>query len=132
MESSHTSAAAGPQTGNQDLVRIADELLEQTRALRRQHEELRDALAGIRVVARDEPLPGREPDAPSAEGHSDGPDAIHAMVLQMALAGETREAAKEQLHALGADDADAVVDEIFDRTEAQRSDQHRRRLFSRG
>lgn len=129
MESSYTGAATEPRTSNQDLVRIADELLEQTRALRRQHEELRDALAGIRVVARDEPLPDGQHD----DGESGGaPNAIHAMVLQMALAGETRESAKEQLHALGADDADAVVDEVFDRTEAQRSDQHRRRLFSRG
>ena len=54
------------------------------------------------------------------------------MILQMALTGDTREHAKEQLHALGADDADAIVDEVFDRTESQRSDQQRRRLFSRG
>ena len=128
MESSHTADGARP--ANEDLVRIADELLEQTRALRRQHEELRDALAGIRVVARDEALP--EDGASGGEHESGGPDAIHAMVLQMALAGETREAAKEQLHALGAEDADGVVDEIFDRTEAQRVDQGRRRLFSRG
>lgn len=128
MESPHAAAEARP--ANQDLVRIADELLEQTRALRRQHEELRDALAGIRVVAADEPLP--EGAGSAAEDEHGGPDAIHAMVLQMALAGETRESAKEQLHALGAEDADGVVDEIFDRTEAQRTDQGRRRLFSRG
>ena len=128
-----TDAAATQRPPNQDLVRIADELLEHTRALRRQHEELRDALAGIRVVARDEPLPGGEGagDGPE-EDSAGGPDAIHAMVLQMALAGETREAAKEQLHTLGADGADGVVDEIYDRTEAQRTDQGRRRLFSRG
>ena len=130
MESSYTGAATEPRTPNQDLVRIADELLEHTRALRRQHEELRDALAGIRVVARDEPLP--EHDDVVAEHETGGPDAIHAMVLQMALAGEPREAAKEQLHALGADDVDGVVDEVYDRTEAQRADQGRRRLFSRG
>jgi ornithine carbamoyltransferase len=133
MESSYTGAAAEPRTPNQDLVRIADELLEQTRALRRQHEELRDALAGIRVVARDEPHDRGDDDARAEENGSGGaPNAIHSMVLQMALAGETRESAKEQLHALGADDADAIVDEVFDRTESQRSDQQRRRLFSRG
>ncbi|HEX8645601.1 MAG TPA: hypothetical protein VF715_01790 [Thermoleophilaceae bacterium] len=132
MESYTGPAATEPRSPNEDLVRIADELLEQTRALRRQHEELRDALAGIRVVARDEPLAGDDEAGDGEPGSGGAPNAIHAMVLQMALAGETRESAKEQLHALGADDADAIVDEVFERTEAQRSDHHRRRLFSRG
>jgi hypothetical protein len=133
MESSYMGAASGPQAPNQDLVRIADELLEQTRALRRQHDELRDALAGIRVVTRDETPQGGD-HAGDADDHAGGgtPDTMHPMVLQMALVGETREAAKEQLHALGADNVDAVVDEVFDRTEAQRAAQQRRRLFSRG
>jgi hypothetical protein len=129
MESPHTAAEARP--ADQDLVRIADELLEHTRALRRQHEELRDALAGIRVAAREESRPEHE-EAREREAESAAPNAIHSMVLQMALAGETRESAKEQLHALGADDVDAVVDEVFDRTESQRADHGRRRLFSRG
>lgn len=129
---SYTGETAEARSPNQDLVRIADELLDQTRALRRQHEELRDALAGIRVVARDEPQSNG--DGESHHGHENGgaPGPIDAMVLQMALTGETRESAKEQLHALGADDADALVDEVFDRTEAQRSPDGRRRLFSRG
>lgn len=127
----HTRAAASQRSPNQDLVRIADELLEQTRALRRQHEELRDALAGIRVAAADGAPADRE-DAEEQDSGGGAPNALHSMVLQMALAGEKRESAKEQLNALGADDADALVDEVFDRTEAQRSDHHKRRLFSRG
>jgi hypothetical protein len=130
----HTEAAAAERAPNQDLVRIADELLEQTRALRRQHEELRDALAGIRAVPRDEALPERDDEdaGPGIDGGAAAPNALHSMVLQMALAGETRDSAKDQLHELGAVDADALVDEVFDRTEAQRADQGRRRLFHRG
>lgn len=129
---SYTGETAEARLPNQDLVRIADELLDQTRALRRQHEELRDALAGIRVVAQDEPQPNGGDDSHGGHGQGGAPNVIDAMVLQMALTGETRESAKEQLHALGADDADALVDEVFDRTEAQRSSDGRRRLFSRG
>ena len=125
-------ASAAERTPDQDLVRIADELLEQTRALRRQHAELRDALAGIRVVARgEEPLPEPERPKPALNGHGHSPD-LHAMVLQMALTGETRDSTRDQLHGLGIEHADALVDEVFDRTEAQRSGQGRRRLFHRG
>ena len=108
---------------NEDLVRIADELLEHTRALRRQHEELRDALAGISVIVREDPVGGQD-----SNGDHDGgpPSAIQAIVLQMALAGETRDSAKDQLNVLGAEDADALVDEVFDRTDAKDSGQRRR------
>lgn len=128
-------AAAVERMPDQDLVRIADELLEQTRALRRQHAELRDALAGIRVVARGEerlPEPEPEPERPKPEsnGHGPAPD-LHAMVLQMALTGETRDSTKDQLHGLGVDHADSLVDEVFDRIEGQRSGRGRRRLFQR-
>ena len=48
--------AAQPRSPNAHLVRIADELLDHTRALRRQHEELRDRLAVIAAVPADKPF----------------------------------------------------------------------------
>lgn len=122
------------RSAGEDLARIADELLEHTRALRRQHEELRDALAGVAPVAVSEPINGRPP--PRARERENGergvPDNLQTMALQMCLAGETREAVKEQLRALEIDArADDVVDEVFDRVETQRSEGRRRRLFTR-
>jgi hypothetical protein len=122
---------------NAHLVRIADELLEHTRALRRQHEELRDRLAGIAAVPADqpiEPLPEFEADGlPAANGNGGEPNGLYLMVLQMALAGETPEAAKAQLHALGGEveNADELVAEVFERVGDQRPEDRRRRLFSR-
>jgi ABC-type transporter Mla subunit MlaD len=116
----HDSRSAG-----EDLAQIADELLEHTRALRRQHEELRDALAGVAPAA-----------APvSSNGHGDEderglPDSVHAMALQMALAGESRESVKGELQTLQVVGGDEIVDEVFDRIEARR-DEGKRRLFSR-
>jgi hypothetical protein len=118
----HDTRSAG-----EDLAQIADELLEHTRALRRQHEELRDALAGIAPVPASDAL---------SNGHDDGnrergvPDSVHAMALQMALAGESRGAVREQMRTLHLEGADDIVDEVFDRIEARRSD-GRRRLFTR-
>ena len=130
--------AAQLRSPNGHLVRIADELLEHTRELRRQHEELRDRLAGISAVPADRPFsPPVDVGAdgpPDANGHSDGqPEGLHLMVLQMALAGETPEAAKQQLHALGGDveNADELVAEVFERVGDQRPDEGRRRLFTR-
>jgi hypothetical protein len=114
----------------EDLARIADELLDHTRALRRQHEELRDALAGVAPVPVSEPLNGHD------DGHHGGdrergvPDSVHAMALQMALAGETREAVKEQLRTLAVPDGDAIADEVFDRIDDRRTE-GKRRLFTR-
>ena len=138
------------QSAEGDLARIADELLEHTRTLRRQHEELRDALAGVAPVPVSEPVPLSEPVSLSKpvpvtepfngrprepglrENRDRMPDSLHAMALQMCLAGETREAVKEQLRSLEIDErADEVVDEVFDRVETRRSEGQRRRLFTR-
>ncbi len=132
MESSYRGAAAEPQTSNQDLVRIADELLEQTRTLRRQHEELREALAGIRVAPRVE---RERPAVDEDDEHEDGKmshKGLHAMVLQMALAGQTREETKEQLAALGVEGGDEVADEVFDRADAHQPEPRRKRFARRG
>ena len=136
MESQMNGAQLRPPNGH--LVQIADELLEHTRALRRQHEELRDRLAGISAVPADQPFsPPQVADddrPPGTNGHDgEQPNGLYLMVLQMALAGETPEAAKEQLHALGGDieNADALVAEVFERVGEQRPDDRRRRLFSR-
>ena len=137
MESQMDAAQTRPPHGH--LVQIADELLEHTRALRRQHEELRDRLAGIAAVPADqpiEPLPEVDADgsALSGNGHGEGePNGLYLMVLQMALAGETPEAARQQLHALGGEveNADELVAEVFERVGEQRPDDRRRRRFSR-
>jgi hypothetical protein len=123
--------AAQPRSTNEHLVRIADELLEHTRALRRQHEELRDRLAGITAVAPEQPFEARSEAGPP-EPHANGgqPNGLYPMVLQMALAGETREYALDQLHSLEVTDAEELVDEVYERIESQRSE-GRRRLFGR-
>ena len=127
------SQAAPPPSPQGHLATIAEELLEHTRALRRQHEELRDRLAGISAVRPDEPFEvpagSIEPPSRHAGRNGDSPP-MYPMVLQMALAGETREYAREQLRVLEVEDGDGLVDEVFDRVDSQRSN-GRRRLFSR-
>ena len=122
---SHTTPATGDE-----LARIADELLEHTRALRRQHEELRDALAGIAALAPQQPFEQEDEEPVGAEQNGSAPDALYPMVLQMALAGETREFAVDQLHALEVEGADELVEDVFERVESQRGS-HKRRLFAR-
>lgn len=125
----HTSAGTGAPHRTEDLARVADELLEHTRALRTQYEELRDALDGIA------PAPGAH--APANEGEEEpvrerGPsESIEAMALQMALGGEERDHVKEQMLSLGVEGADGIVDEVFDRIEARRAETEGRRLFAR-
>jgi hypothetical protein len=122
--------AAEPRSTNEHLVLITDELLEHTRALRRQHEELRDRLAGIAAVAPDQPLDGADRREPERHPNGGPPNGLYPMVLQMALAGETREFARDQLHSLEVEEADELVAEVFDRVESQRPD-GRRGLFGR-
>jgi hypothetical protein len=134
--------AEGPTATNDQLVSIADELLEHTRALRREHEELRDRLAGIVPAAADRPervdgATAERPVAAAAAVNANGGPAprephgeLYPMVLQMALAGEPREFALDQLAALEIDDADELVAEVYERVESQRAGP-RRRLFSR-
>ena len=131
MESQVQAGAPGANT--EQLVGIADELLEHTRTLRREHEELRDRLAGIVPAPVDEPLAAREREEPGSR-NGDAPrepnGELYPMVLQMALAGETREIALDHLHALEVEDAEELVDEVYQRVESQREGR-RRRLFSR-
>ena len=124
-----------PGSAGNDLAQIAEELLEQTRALRRQHEELRDALAGVAPVSAPIASSNGANGANGANRAGAGeeralPDSLHAMALQMALAGETRETVKEQLQTLHIEGGDEVVDDVFARIEARRSEP-RRRLFTR-
>ena len=131
MMESQAGTVAGPRTDD-ELVRIADELLEQTRELRRQHEELREALAGIRVVDREE-LEAAEAEADEQreeQANGSREKGLHAIVLQMALAGHTREEVREQLATLGAGEADELVEEVFSRVEADRPSP-KKRLFAR-
>ena len=130
MELETTSAAAGAPSNSQDLARVADELLEHTRALRAQYEQLRGALDGVA------PAPG-VPGEAGVEDDGDptrerGPsESIEAMALQMALGGEERGHVKEQLLALGVEGAESIVDEVFDRIEARRAEGEGRKLFAR-
>jgi hypothetical protein len=111
----------------EDLARVADELLEHTRALRAQYEELAYALDGMA------PAPvAPEPSSEVEDGdYRPVPDSLHSMALNMALAGETRETVKEHLQTFDVEGVDGIVDEIFDRIEPRRSEGQRRRLFGR-
>ena len=120
----------GPRPVGEDLAQVADELLEHARALRRQHEELRDALAGVAPVAVSEPLNGHHDEDRTGDRDRGVPDSLHAMALQMALSGETRESVKEQLRSLEVEGGEGIVDEVFDRIEERRSE-GKRRLFTR-
>ena len=126
---SYPGTAQAPAS-SQDLAHIADELLEHTRTLRRQHEELRDVLAGITAVAPRQPLEVEEDETAYPEHNGGAPDALYPMVLQMALAGEPREFAVEQLHVLEVEGAEELVEDVYERVESQRPAQ-KRRLFAR-
>jgi hypothetical protein len=86
-----------------ELARLADDLVVQIRAARRQYEDLRTTLEN------------EEP--PTANGRVHAPiDEAHLAALSMALTGSDRDAARTHLcGTLGIDepDADTIVDEAF-------------------
>jgi hypothetical protein len=110
----------------EDLTQVADEVLKQVRLLRHQYEELRDALAETAVEAPD---PSGGEGAAAVGDDEGGRTNIRAIALQVAFAGDSREAAKEYLRTFEIEGSDQIVDDVFDRTEAQRA--QRRRIFSR-
>ena len=116
-------ATGVPSVG--DLARLADDLLQQVGALRRHHEDLRDKLAA--AVAEQASGDGAgTPD--DLEGSHDN---IRVMALRMALIGDSREAAKQELRRFNVEGTDEIVDDVFDRTQEQRAPQPRVRLFAR-
>jgi hypothetical protein len=117
---------SGREPTAEELARVADELLQHVSALRREYEQLNDALAETTEAPSDPPA--REGHGADDDGR--GHDNIRAMALQMALAGDSRETAKEYLSDFEVDGVDPIVDDVFDRTEAQRKPR-RRRIFSR-
>lgn len=119
-------AATAPAAG--DLARLADELLHQVTALRKRYEELSTSLA---EAASDEPEPVRPKRPKSAAQGADPHESLHVVALQMAFAGHTREQTKAELRELGGPSTAAVVDEVYDRTEAGRAEPKRRRWFVR-
>ena len=123
----YAGAVDAPSTG-EGLARVADELLEEARALRAHYEELKDALDGVPVTPPVEPE--RNGHAEGAERERGVPQNLRAMALQAAFAGEEREAVKEQFRLLDVPGAEEIVDEVFDSTEQGRPEQ-RRRLFLR-
>jgi hypothetical protein len=109
-----------------DLARLADDLLQQVGALRRHHEDLRDKLAA--AVAEQASGDGAgTPD--DLEGSRDN---IRVMALRMALIGDSREAAKEELQRFNVEGTDEIVADVFDRTQEQRAPRRPIRLFARG
>jgi hypothetical protein len=117
-------ATGVPSVG--DLARLADDLLQQVGTLRRHHEDLRDKLAA--AVAEQ-----ASSDGDGTPGDLEGSqDNIRVMALRMALIGDSREAAKEELRRFNVEGTDEIVDDVFDRTEEQRAPHPRVRLFARG
>jgi hypothetical protein len=119
QEAQRSGATTAPAAG--DLARMADELLHEVQELRQRYEELSAELARA------------QSDAPAPRDGS-GPDSaesLHVVALQMAFAGRTREQARAELRELGAPDGDAIVDEVYGRTEAGRPEARRRGLFRR-
>ena len=116
-------ATGAPSMG--DLARLADDLLQQVGALRRHHEDLRDKLAA--ALADQAGGDGAEaPDEP--EGSREN---IRVMALRMALIGDSRETAKAELERFNVEGTDEIVDDVFERTQAQRAPRPRIRLFAR-
>lgn len=128
----------GAQIRLERLADLADALVEQLGEVGARYEQLERTL--------DEPtLPGPtviaastrpRPDSyPRADASAYGPpvdDAARLVVMDMAITGSTREQTREYLREVfGLEGGDAIVDEVFDSTEAaQRAPLHRR-LFAR-
>ena len=109
--------ARAARADNEDLLRLADGLLEQAAALRRHYEQLSQTLGEAGTVAS----PAR-----SAVAHGgaplpgEAPAGARMVALEMATAGEPREATKEYLReAFGVDDSEAIVDEVYDLAQAR-------------
>jgi hypothetical protein len=120
------------------IADLADALVEQLGAVGDRYEQLQRTL--------EEPtLPG-----PRALGsgsrraedvrrgvarNSHGPpvdDAARLVVMDMAITGSTREQTKEYMRDIfGLENGDAIVDEVFDSTEATQRGPRHRRLFAR-
>ena len=84
-----------------ELVRLADELVGEIRAARRDFAGLREA--GVAPVVQDDPVAVAKPQDPVEEAE--------LAVVSMALAGTTREEARAHLLAVfGIEDADALLD----------------------
>jgi hypothetical protein len=120
--------SANGEPAVEDLTQVADEMLQQVSLLRHQYEELRDALAETAAKEAPEPAGGQAAAAPDRD--EGGRTNIRAIALQVAFAGDSRDAAKEYLRTFEVEGSDQIVDDVFDRTEAQRTAQ-RRRIFGR-
>ena len=130
----HT-APEGANERMRKLADLADDLVEQLDAVGDQYEHLQRTL--------DEPtLPGDGAAAPVMrvvkdpvdEDNMYGPsaaDSVRLVVMDMAIKGSSREQTKAYVRdVFGLDDGEAIVDEIFDTTEAAQGAARRRR-FSR-
>jgi hypothetical protein len=85
-----------------ELARLADDLVDQTRAARRHYDDLRAALA--------------EQDTSSDDGSRATIDEAHLAALSMAVNGSTREDARSHLcdaFGIAKPDAEEILDEAF-------------------
>jgi hypothetical protein len=122
----------------EQLADLADALVEQVGAVREHYEQLQRTLETPRpepVVTVGGARPVEDAFAED-EDADDGPqlhDSARLVVMEMAMSGSTRDETKAYLEeTLGLDGGDALVDEVFDRTEAAQSGgKLHRRLFAR-
>jgi hypothetical protein len=134
-------ASTAPEGANdrmRKLADLADDLVEQLEVVGDQYEQLQRTLdeptlpgdgTGPPVLRAAEELPAED------DGIAYGPstsDSVRLVVMDMAIKGSSREQTKAYVREVfGLDDGDAIVDEIFDTTEAAQGAAHRRRLFTR-
>jgi hypothetical protein len=89
----------GAQTDLREMARLADELVHQIGATRREYQELKVALDGAEA-------------APGEDGEAAG---AHLVALSIALAGGSVEEARGRLRDdMGIERPDAIVDEAFE------------------
>ena len=118
---------------HEELMRLADGLLEQAGTVRRHYEQLTQTLDEASGSAASTLVPAR---SPVAAGPEQAPAGARVVALEMASAGESREATKAYLReSFGVDDSDSIVDEVYDLAgdrEAELTRPPKRRFARRG
>jgi ketosteroid isomerase-like protein len=108
------------------LAELADDLLEQAAEIRLQWSRLCDALRAAGVEAADGAAPGGGAPADSslsAEDLARGPSSARLVAVDLAHEGRTREEVEAYLRdELEVEDADAILDDVFDASGAPQPD----------
>jgi hypothetical protein len=127
---SKESNAAGPGNGAAELAKLADELVNEIAAARRRNAELREVVdasaSGKAAPAADEAAADEHADEQAADpvAHAQPPapeDEAQLAVLSMALAGNSREAARDQLReSFGVENPDELLDRTYGADDGKR------------